>query len=95
MSVMIRTSLGDDSINNNVLWICNLNSGTEDEDLYTIFSRFGTVTSAEIIRDRETGDSHCYGFIEFEDNEACELAYFNMDNALIDDQRIHVSFSQS
>ncbi|KAG5572986.1 hypothetical protein H5410_062752 [Solanum commersonii] len=78
-----------------VLWVCNLNSVTEDEDLYTIFSRFGTVASAEIIRDRETGDSHCYGFIEFEDNEACELAYFKMINAVIDDRRIHVGFSQS
>ncbi|KAH0632918.1 hypothetical protein KY284_035704 [Solanum tuberosum] len=48
---------------NNVLWVCNLNSVTEDEDLYTIFSRFGTVASSEIIRDRETGDSHCYGFM--------------------------------
>jgi len=78
-----------------VLWVCNLNSVTEDEDLYTIFSRFGTVASAEIIRDHETGDSHCYGFIEFGDNEACELAYFKMINAVIDDRRIHVGFSQS
>ncbi|KAH0733698.1 hypothetical protein KY285_009405 [Solanum tuberosum] len=42
-----------------------------------------------------TGDSHCYGFIEFKDKEACELAYFKMDNALIDDRTIHVGFSQS
>ncbi|KAJ8532650.1 hypothetical protein K7X08_012573 [Anisodus acutangulus] len=79
----------------NVLFVCKLNPVTEDEDLYTIFSRFGTVTSAEIIRDFKTGDSLCYAFIEFEDNEACEQAYFKMDNALIDDRRIHVDFSQS
>ncbi|WMV40087.1 hypothetical protein MTR67_033472 [Solanum verrucosum] len=91
----------------NVLFVCKLNPVTEDEDLYTIFSRFGTVTSAEIIRDFKTGDSLCYAFIEFEDKEACEQAYFkvvkknnirldwNMDNALIDDRRIHVDFSQS
>ncbi|RVW66935.1 Peptidyl-prolyl cis-trans isomerase CYP59 [Vitis vinifera] len=36
----------------------------EDEDLHTIFSRFGTVISAEIIRDFKTGDSLCYAFIE-------------------------------
>lgn len=78
-----------------VLWVCNLNPVTEDEDVYTIFSRFGTVASAEIIRDGETGDSHCYGFIEYEDKEACELAYFNMVNAVIDDRKIHVGFSQS
>ncbi|PWA98975.1 Cyclophilin-like peptidyl-prolyl cis-trans isomerase domain-containing protein [Artemisia annua] len=79
----------------NVLFVCKLNPVTEDDDLNTIFSRFGTVTSAEIIRDFKTGDSLCYAFIEFEDKEACEQAYFKMDNALIDDRRIHVDFSQS
>lgn len=79
----------------NVLFVCKLNPVTEDEDLHTIFSRFGTVTSAEIIRDFKTGDSLCYAFIEFEDKDACEQAYFKMDNALIDDRRIHVDFSQS
>ncbi|XP_073028868.1 peptidyl-prolyl cis-trans isomerase CYP59 [Primulina eburnea] len=79
----------------NVLFVCKLNPVTEDEDLNTIFSRFGVVTSAEIIRDHKTGDSLCYAFIEFEDKDACEQAYFKMDNALIDDRRIHVDFSQS
>ncbi|XP_014493897.1 peptidyl-prolyl cis-trans isomerase CYP59 isoform X1 [Vigna radiata var. radiata] len=79
----------------NVLFVCKLNPVTEDEDLNTIFSRFGTVSSAEIIRDHKTGDSLCYAFIEFEDKRACEEAYFKMDNALIDDRRIHVDFSQS
>lgn len=79
----------------NVLFVCKLNPVTEDEDLHTIFSRFGAVTSAEVIRDFKTGDSLCYAFIEFEDQEACERAYFKMDNALIDDRRIHVDFSQS
>ncbi|XP_010552405.1 PREDICTED: peptidyl-prolyl cis-trans isomerase CYP59 [Tarenaya hassleriana] len=79
----------------NVLFVCKLNPVTEDEDLHTIFSRFGTVISAEVIRDYKTGDSLCYAFIEFETKEACEQAYFKMDNALIDDRRIHVDFSQS
>ncbi|GLU17984.1 hypothetical protein SLE2022_343080 [Rubroshorea leprosula] len=79
----------------NVLFVCKLNPVTEDEDLHTIFSRFGTVISAEIIRDYKTGDSLCYAFIEFETREACEQAYFKMDNVLIDDRRIHVDFSQS
>ncbi|KAI3978338.1 hypothetical protein MKX01_013136 [Papaver californicum] len=79
----------------NVLFVCKLNPVTEDEDLNTIFSRFGTVISAEVIRDFKTGDSLNYAFIEFETNEACEQAYFKMDNALIDDRRIHVDFSQS
>ncbi|KAF2317670.1 hypothetical protein GH714_039517 [Hevea brasiliensis] len=47
----------------NVLFVCKLNPVTEDEDLHTIFSRFGTVVLAEIIRDYKTGDSLCYAFI--------------------------------
>ncbi|XP_044362674.1 peptidyl-prolyl cis-trans isomerase CYP59 [Triticum aestivum] len=79
----------------NVLFVCQLNPVTQDEDLYTIFSRFGTVTSAETIRDYKTGDSLCYAFVEFEAKEACERAHRDMNNCLIDDRRIQVDFSQS
>ncbi|KAJ1962581.1 Peptidyl-prolyl cis-trans isomerase-like 4 [Dipsacomyces acuminosporus] len=79
----------------NILFVCKLNSVTRDDDLQTIFARFGQINSCEIIRDKDTGDSLGYAFIEFEEKEACEEAYFKMDNVLIDDRRIHVDFSQS
>eukprot|EP01102_Stenamoeba_stenopodia_P021013 TRINITY_DN8367_c0_g2_i1.p1 TRINITY_DN8367_c0_g2~~TRINITY_DN8367_c0_g2_i1.p1 ORF type:complete len:304 (+),score=88.30 TRINITY_DN8367_c0_g2_i1:71-982(+) len=79
----------------NVLFVCKLNPVTQDEDLAVIFSRFGKINSVEIIRDFKTGDSLCYGFIEFDDAKAAEEAFFKMDNVLIDDRRIHVDFSQS
>lgn len=66
-----------------------------DEDLDLIFSRFGKIISCEVIRDKRTGDSLQYAFIEFEDQKACEQAYFKMQGVLIDDHRIHVDFSQS
>lgn len=78
-----------------VLFVCKLNPVTQEEDLEIIFSRFGKIISADIIRDYKTGDSLCYAFIEFETQEACEAAYFKMDNVLIDDRRVHVDFSQS
>merc|ERR1712227_452961 len=53
------------------------------------------VESCEVIRDKKTGDSLQYAFVEFDGPEACERAYFKMDNVLIDDRRIHVDFSQS
>lgn len=79
----------------NVLFVCKLNSVTTDDDLEIIFSRFGKIKGCEVIRDRKTGDSLQYAFIEFEDKKSCEMAYFKMDNVLIDDRRIHVDFSQS
>ncbi|KAK4873555.1 hypothetical protein RN001_012915 [Aquatica leii] len=79
----------------NVLFVCKLNPVTNDDDLEIVFSRFGVIKSCEVIRDRKTGDSLQYAFIEFEDEKSCEDAYFKMDNVLIDDRRIHVDFSQS
>ncbi|KAG5684420.1 hypothetical protein PVAND_013654 [Polypedilum vanderplanki] len=79
----------------NVLFVCKLNPVTNDDDLQIIFSRFGKIKSCEVIRDKQTGDSLQYAFIEFEDQKSCESAYFKMDNVLIDDRRIHVDFSQS
>jgi peptidyl-prolyl cis-trans isomerase-like 4 len=79
----------------NVLFVCKLNPVTTDQDLELIFSRFGKIVSCEVIRDRKSGDSLCYAFIEFDREDECENAFFKMDNVLIDDRRIHVDFSQS
>jgi peptidyl-prolyl cis-trans isomerase-like 4 len=78
-----------------VLFVCKLNPVTQDEDLELIFSRFGKILSCEVIRDKRTGDSLQYAFIEYTNQKDCEQAYFKMDGVLIDDHRIHVDFSQS
>jgi len=79
----------------NMLFVCKLNPVTTDEDLEIIFSRFGTITSCDIIRDQKTGESLNYAFLGFDSDEAAEQAYFKMNNVLIDDRRIKVDFSQS
>jgi len=79
----------------NVLFVCKLNPVTTERDLELIFSRFGVIKRCDVIRDWKTGQSLMYAFIEFETKNACEEAYFKMENALIDERRIHVDFSQS
>ncbi|KAK2194326.1 bifunctional RNA recognition motif domain/Nucleotide-binding alpha-beta plait domain superfamily/Cyclophilin-RNA interacting protein/RNA-binding domain superfamily [Babesia duncani] len=89
----------------NVLFVCKLNPVTNQDDLRIIFSRFGTIKSCDIIKDYKTGDSLQYGFVEFETEDACNQAFFKMQNVLIDDRRyaacsciysrIHVDFCQS
>jgi peptidyl-prolyl cis-trans isomerase-like 4 len=79
----------------NILFVCKLNPVTQDSDLELLFSRFGKILSCEIIRDKRTGDSLQYAFIEFENQKDCEQAYGKMQDVLIDDHRIHVDFSQS
>ena len=41
----------------NVLFVCKLNPVTQSHDLELIFSRFGVITSCEVIRDWKSGDS--------------------------------------
>jgi peptidyl-prolyl cis-trans isomerase-like 4 len=79
----------------NVLFVCKLNPATRDEDLELIFSRFGAVLSCQVIRDRASGDSLQYAFIEFDKREDAEQAYFRMQNVLIDDRRIWVDLCVS
>ncbi|KAK6400994.1 Peptidyl-prolyl cis-trans isomerase-like 4, partial [Oleoguttula sp. CCFEE 5521] len=78
-----------------ILFVCKLNPVTRDEDLELIFSRFGKILSCEVVRDKKSGDSLQYAFIEFATKEDCERAYFKMQGVLIDDHRLHVDFSQS
>lgn len=55
----------------NKVYVGNLAFGTTEEGLKSYFSGFGTVVSAKIIVDRESGRSKGFGFIEMSsDGEA-------------------------
>jgi len=60
----------------NVLFVCKLNPVTRDEDLELIFSRFGKIMSCEVLRDKKTGDSLQYAFVEFDKREEAEQVSF-------------------
>lgn len=77
------------------LFVCKLNTITSEESLDIIFSRFGQIKSLNLVRDKDSGKSLGFAFIDFESKDACEQAYLKMENVLIDDRRIHVDFSQS
>lgn len=46
------------------LYVGNLNYATTDDDLRTLFSEHGAVTSAQVVMDRDTGRSKGFAFIE-------------------------------
>ena len=49
------------------LYVGNLPWAVTDEDLRSMFSDFGSVASAVVITDRDTGRSRGFGFVELED----------------------------
>jgi len=53
------------------LYIGNLSYDVTDDELNQVFSQCGQVTSAKVVRDRETGRSKGFGFVEMpNDDEA-------------------------
>jgi len=52
------------------LYVGNLPWATRAEDLEEIFSRHGAVISSRIIRDRQTGRSRGFGFVEVKEEDA-------------------------
>jgi cold-inducible RNA-binding protein len=56
------------------LYVGNLSFRTTQEDLRDLFAQAGTVESASIIEDRETGRSRGFGFVEMATQEEAQAA---------------------
>ncbi|MBN1924535.1 MAG: RNA-binding protein [Prolixibacteraceae bacterium] len=50
------------------IFVAKLNADTTADQLKELFAQYGSVLSAKLIMDRETGMSKCYGFVEMEDD---------------------------
>ena len=56
------------------LYVGNLSYGVTDSDLSTMFSAHGTVQSAQVIMDRDTGRSKGFGFVEMGSDQEAQAA---------------------
>jgi len=56
------------------LYVGNLTYGVTDSDLNSLFSPHGTVRSAQVIMDRDTGRSKGFGFVEMDSSEEAQAA---------------------
>ena len=52
------------------IYVGNIPYHVNDAQLGTLFAPFGTVTSARVVADRDTGQSKGFGFVEMADGDA-------------------------
>jgi cold-inducible RNA-binding protein len=62
----------------NRLYVGNLPYGVRDNDLQTAFAAFGSVTSARVMMERDTGRSKGFGFVEMGDDAQAQAAIAGM-----------------
>ena len=60
------------------LYVGNLAYSVTSDALEQMFLEFGTVTSAQVIQDRETGRSKGFGFVEMQADDAAQRAISGM-----------------
>jgi RNA recognition motif-containing protein len=76
------------------MYVSNLSFHTTDEDLRKLFTQYGTVSSAKVITDRETGRSRGFGFVEMESTKEANEAMKNLDNKEIEGRPISVTVAR-
>lgn len=72
------------------MYVSNLGFQVTGEELKSMFSKYGEVTSAKVIADRETGRSRGFAFVEMAD-KAAESAMKELDGTHVDGRTISVS----
>lgn len=75
------------------IFVARLNFKTRREDLEAAFAKFGEVTSAKIVKDRDTGRSKGFGFVEMPSEEDGNKAIAALNETELDGRTIVVKLA--
>ena len=75
----------------NKLYVGNLAYSVRDESLHQAFSQFGTVTSAKVMMDRDTGRSKGFGFVEMGSDAEAQSAINGMNGQPLEGRAVVVN----
>jgi RNA recognition motif-containing protein len=75
----------------NKLYVGNLAYSVRDDSLLQAFAQFGTVTSAKVMMDRETGRSKGFGFVEMGSDAEAQAAINGMNGQALDGRAVVVN----
>ncbi len=75
----------------NKLFVGNLGYGVGDKDLEQLFAQYGTVQSAKVITDRDSGQSKGFGFVEMGSDAEAKAAISALNGAEVEGRALTVN----
>src|SRR5690242_14767202 len=75
----------------NKLYVGNLSYNIRDDDLHQAFAQYGSVASAKVMMDRDTGRSKGFGFVEMGSDPEAQAAINGMNGQALDGRAIVVN----
>jgi len=81
-------------LNNKKLFVGSLPWEVDDAKLAEIFSQAGTVVSAQVVKDRDTGRSRGFAFVEMSTDEEAAAAVEKLNGLDIDGRKIVVNIAR-
>ena len=76
------------------IYVGNLAYGVTEEELNEMFSQFGEVASAKLIKDRFSGQSKGFGFVEMPNNSEADTAIKALNKSEMNGRPIKVNQSE-
>ncbi|MBE2230817.1 MAG: RNA-binding protein [Chitinophagaceae bacterium] len=76
------------------MYVSNLGFHTTDNELRVLFEKYGTVNSAKVILDRETGRSRGFGFVEMDIHEEANEAMKNLHQKEVEGRAMSVTVAR-
>jgi RNA recognition motif-containing protein len=76
------------------IYVSNLSFNTSDVELQDLFSKYGEVSSAKVITDRETGRSRGFGFVEMANDAEGKAAMEGLNNKEVEGRAMSVSVAK-
>lgn len=76
------------------LYVGNLSYSTTEDDLRALFSNSGTVTAVTLIKDRRTGQSKGFAFVEMSSQNELEQAIKDLDGKTVGNRNIKVNIAR-
>lgn len=81
-------------MNNKKLFVGSLPWGVDDAQLAQMFSQAGNVVSAQVVKDRNTGRSRGFGFVEMSTEEEAQAAVNNLNGTDVEGRKIVVNIAR-